>query len=262
VFLFLVSTLASPASFALAGSVFVTGHDPDFHAYLGANALGAQHINQVGIGFIMDPAFNPYVMGGATKFLFVESNISPPGGHVEGKLGVVASGYVEGTDFEKHDAYTLDGELNMLGTKYGGIVIASDFGGILTQAELGILNARRADIIAFLNSGGGLYGMAESNNGAHLTPLGGQWDFLPEVVSSVPLDQYEVGNTVTPFGASLGLTDADVNSNASHNVFDVVPTGWEVVDNDAAGRHLTLACRCVVTPVEPSTWGTIKSLYR
>jgi hypothetical protein len=62
-----------------AGSIFLTGHDPDFHAHQGANALGARHINQAAIGYIMDPGFNTSVNAGATRFLFVESYISPPG---------------------------------------------------------------------------------------------------------------------------------------------------------------------------------------
>ncbi len=32
----------------------LTGHDPDFHASQGGNALGAQHINQRAIEYIMD----------------------------------------------------------------------------------------------------------------------------------------------------------------------------------------------------------------
>ena len=99
------------------------------------------------------------------------------------------------------------------------IVIASDFGGILTQAELDILDAHSADIINFLNAGGGLYAMAESDLGAGLTPNGGWFGYLPFIVSSAALNQSEIGNSVTPFGASLGLLDSDVNGNASHNVF-------------------------------------------
>jgi hypothetical protein len=49
--------------------------------------------------------------------------------------------------------------------------VASDFGGILTQAELNILNADSSNIINFPNSGGGLYAMAEHNSGAGLTPM-------------------------------------------------------------------------------------------
>jgi hypothetical protein len=247
------------APVAQAGSIFLTGHDPDFHAFVGGNVTGARNINTTAIDFISDPTFNSFSAAGVNRFLFVESMIAPPGGHVNGVNGIIASGYSPGTDFEHHDASTLGAELDLLGTKYNGIVIASDFGGVLTQAELDILNARSADIITFLNDGGGLYAMAESNNGAGLTPSGGQFNFLPFVVASSPLNQLEVGNTVTAFGASLGLTNADVNGNASHNVFGGT-FGLDVVDHDAAGRILSLAGRGEVDPgtgltaiPEPST---------
>ncbi len=231
----------------VGGSVFLTGHDPDFHASLGGNAAGAQNINIVAISFVMDPAFNPFVAGGINQFLFVQSNIAPPGGHTNGLNGIIASGFILGTDFEHHDATTLNDELDELGTSYSAIVIASDFGGILTQAELDILNARSADIITFLNAGGGLYALAESNSGAHLTPNGRHFGFLPFVVSSTQFNQAEVGNVVTPFGASLGLVNADVNGNASHNIFTAT-SGLSIVDFDPQGNILSLAGRGVIDP--------------
>jgi hypothetical protein len=239
------------ASAAFAdGSVFVTGHDPDFHGLLGGNFLGAQNINRTAIGYVMDPAFNPYVAGGANKFLFVESSISPPPGHTNGVNGIIASGYALGTNFDQVDAAGLNAALNQLGTAYSALVVASDFGGVLTQAELDILNARASDIHAFVNSGGGLYALAESNNGAHLTPNGGQFAYLPIVTSSVPADQAEVGFTVSPFGASLGLTDNDVNGNASHNIFTSIG-GLTAVDYDGAGRIVSAAGRLSIP--EPAT---------
>ncbi|HXI44358.1 MAG TPA: hypothetical protein VNH83_30515 [Bryobacteraceae bacterium] len=42
---------------SLVGSIFLTGHDPDFHPIAG-NTIGAQHINQDAIKFIKDPSFN------------------------------------------------------------------------------------------------------------------------------------------------------------------------------------------------------------
>jgi hypothetical protein len=244
---------------AQAGSFFLVGHDPDFHGSLGGNTTGARRINQVAIGYVQDPAFNPYFFGGATKFLYVESRIAPPVGHTVGKNGVVASGYTEGVHFDHHDATTLNAAINQLGTVYSAIVVASDFGGILTQAELNVLNSRNADIIAFLNNGGGIYCMAQSNLGAGLTPGGGHLAFLPIVVAAPGLNQSEIGNTVTAFGASLGLTDADVNGNASHTVFSTTG-GLSVVDIDAQGRILAVAGRDVVIAVEPTTWSRVKSL--
>lgn len=228
------------------GSIFLTGHDPDFHALAGGNnAPGAQGINRAAISFIMDPQFNPFVASGATKFLFVESKISPPGGHVVGEQGIVASGYTLGTNFDSVDASGLSSALGKLGTIYGGIVIASDFGGDLTQAELSILDSNSAEIINFLNQGGGLYAMAETvpPEGLATGPLFG---FLPFVVSSTPLDQFESGNAITPFGASLGLTNSDINGNFSHNVFDGT-FGLKIVDQDPRGEILSLAGRGTVS---------------
>jgi hypothetical protein len=257
--LLILGLTVAPA--ARAGSIFLTGHDPDFHASLGSNATGAQTINNVAIDFIRDPLFNPYVAT-APKFLFVESSISPPAGHTVGKNGIIASGYVEGVDFDHHDASTLAAALTQLGQPggYCAIVVASDFGGVLTQAELDILNGNQALIGNFINSGGGIYAMAEGNSGAQLTPDGGHYAFIPTVVSAASVDQNETGFTVTAFGSSLGLTDNDVNGNASHVVFTAT-AGLSVVDVDAAGRILSIAGREQVIPTRATSWGRIKSQY-
>jgi hypothetical protein len=253
--LLLVSCIAN------AGSIFLTGHDSDWHAYSGGNAVGAQNMNRVAIGYILDPTVNPYYASGVHMFLFVESNITswPADAH-PGKWGIVSSGYVEGVDFEHHDASTLDSELNLLGTKYSGVVVASDYGGLLTQGELNILNARRADIIAFVNAGGGLFAMSES--GYTGLTSSGQFAFVPTAVSSALFNESESGYTVTSFGASLGLTDADVNGNVSHSIFLTVPTGMDVVDYDPNSQIVSVAGRSTnFVAVEPSTWGRVKALY-
>lgn len=234
---------ASAGSAFGAGSIFLTGHDPDFHAVLGGNTLGAQRINQVAISFVQAPAYNPFVAA-APKFLLVESSMSPPGGHTVGEAGIAASGYVAGLNYDKHDASTLNAALNLLGTPggYSAIVVCSDFGGILTQAELDILNARAGDIGTFINAGGGIYAMAEGNGGAGLTPNGGWFGFIPGIVVSTALDQSEVGNTLAPQGAVLGLTTSDINGNASHNVFTSIGA-LAPIDYDAQGNILSAAGR-------------------
>lgn len=253
--------LAVVSGASYAGAIFLTGHDPDFHATLGGNLTGARKINTTAINYVMDPTFNPFVAT-APKFLFVESTIAVPGGHTRGVNGIVASGYTAGVNFDQATAASLNSALNLLGQAggYSAIVVASDFGGILTQAELDILNARSTNIISFLNAGGGLYAMAESNRGAGLTPKGGQFGFLPFIVASAALDQSEVGNSVTAFGVSLGLANGDVNGNASHNVFTDTG-GMTVVDVDAQGRILSLATRSQITPEgvvpEPATFALL-----
>lgn len=238
-------------------SIFLTGHDPDFHAQGGGNTPGAIAINNAAIDFVMDPIFNPFVAGGVDKFLFVESSpTTVPGGHRRGVAGMVASGYTAGTDFDLHTASTLNAALDALGSGYSAIVVASDFGGLLTQAELDILNARSGDIISFLNSGGGLYAMAEGNGGSHLTPGGGHFGFLPFVVSSTAFDQGETGVVLTAFGASLGLAPGDVLGNFSHNIF-LDDFGLSVVDYDAQGAILSLAGRGTIDPGTGISTGVI-----
>jgi hypothetical protein len=84
--------------------------------------------------------------------------------------------------------------------------------------------------------------MAEGNNGAGLTPNGGWFGYLPFVATSTDKNQSETGINVSPCGASLGLTNNDVNGNASHNVFDG-SFGLCVVDTDSSGAILSLAGR-------------------
>jgi len=223
----------------VVGSIVLTGHDPDFHAAVGGNATGAINIIQDSMKFITDPAFNTFSAAGINQFLYVEGSTSPPSGNIEGDLGLAAAGFAEGVNYTEADASTLAAQLANLGTKYSAIVIASDFGGNLTQAELSILNSQSSTIIAFLNKGGGLFAMAESGT---TNPTSGQFGFLPFVISSTQFNQAETGNTVTAFGSTLGLTNADVNGNFSHNIFTSTG-GLNVVDMDSAGNILTLAGR-------------------
>ena len=100
-----------------AGSIVLTGHDADYHATL--VEPGEINFTQRAVSYVMDPLFNSFVSGGINKFLFVESQIPPPGGHAAGVDGMVASGYTLGTDFDLATAATLHGALNQLGTTYG-----------------------------------------------------------------------------------------------------------------------------------------------
>src|SRR5262249_40055587 len=98
--------LGAGASTSRAGSIFLTGHDPDYHSYYCCNLDGARHINQIAIHYILDPTYNPFAAN-IHKFLYVSSSIFPPPGHIDGRMGLAAAGFVEGVDFEKHDASDL-----------------------------------------------------------------------------------------------------------------------------------------------------------
>src|SRR5262249_50504347 len=133
-------------------------------------------------------------------------------------------------------------------SNYSAIVVASDFGGWLRQEELDILVTREAQLFNYLNAGGGLVAFAESGPPAPGLLTSGAFGYLPFLVTSAQKNQSEVGNTVTPFGTSIGLTDTDVNGNASHNVFTATG-GMNIVDNDSQGQILSLA---FFGPIGPS----------
>ncbi len=200
-------------SAAFAGAVFVSGHDAIWHSNFGGNTAGATNLATTAIEFARD--------GSTLPFLFVESTSVPvPAGSArEAPFLTSRLGYAT-SDVVVADSAFLNSleDFRTALDSYSAIVVASDFGGMLTAAELGFLNAHSSDIINYLNAGGGLAAFAESNEKGLIggTP---PYQFLPFLVSSVNFQTPEVANTVTAFGASLGLTDADVNGNFSHNFF-------------------------------------------
>lgn len=233
---------SSPVGAATPGGVFVTGHDPDFHAtYLPANPEGARNILRRAVTYVTSGAADP-------RMLLVSSRMTPPPGFLDSLAGLQAAGFSPDVASAVTGSGDAPIDLNAVNfNDYGVVVVASDYGGLLRQAELNILNARLAAILSFVNNGGGLVALAESNSSdagpnSGLTPDGGQYLFLPFLVSNVVANQFENGYTVTPFGSAMGLTENDVNGNASHAAFSA-EGGLQVVDRDAAGHIISLATR-------------------
>lgn len=197
---------------AQAGSIFITGHDPTWHSNFGGNTVGAKNLATTGIEFARNGSLLP--------FLFIESNDPVPGGNAYTEPFLTSGlGYAL-TDYVAMDAAQLSAlpDFRTALNSYSAIVVASDHGGMLSADELLFLNSHSADIIDYLNDGGGLYAEGESNSTGMIgnTP---RFGFLPFLVSSTDFNSAEVGNTVTAFGTSLGLVNADVNGNFSHNYF-------------------------------------------
>ena len=237
-----------------AGSVFLTGHDPEFHSQPGLGNGG--DLLSKGLSFVTGGTFNDGLA--STKFLWVESSIAAPSGHVKGYASLDDVGATLGTDYDIVDAAGF-ATANL--ANYDAIAVASSFGGTLTRAELDALIARKTDIANFINAGGGLFASAECFPcGANL--LGsdtGLFGFLPVVVTSIGANP---PFTPTAFGTSLGLTVDDLND-PTHNSFGLVG-GLNVVDTDASGNATTLAGIVridggVITPSipEPETYAML-----
>jgi hypothetical protein len=228
--LFCSVLLLKPAPGA-AGPIFLTGHDPDFHAQ---GSVGAQNLLRTGLQFVTNNTYNS-----GMKFLWVESFLSPTSGHLVGENGLNALGLTLGIEYDWVDAA---GFAAADLSTYDAIAVASSFGGMLTQAELDALIARSTDIEAFVNAGRGVLALSECFPASSfcfadtLGPSPDLFGFLPVTVSSVGTLQ---GYTVTPFGAGLGLTNGDVND-PTHNSFGVI-AGLNIVDTDSQGTPTTLA---------------------
>ncbi len=226
-----------------AGSIFVSGHDSDFHASAG-NTVGAQNI----INRALD-----YTRGGNTApILLIETSTANLGlgDHLDSEVGLINSGYTAGNTPGKHYVkVSASGFLTANLSLYSSIFIPSDHGGTLTGDDLQAINSRSGDIFSYLNAGGGLAAFAEDGFRvpAAVGPQPSNFGFLPFLVTSAPHGEYENGNSLTAFGASLGLVNSDINGNYSHNVF-LTTGGMNVVDVDATGEILSLAWRGSLGP--------------
>jgi hypothetical protein len=226
-----------------AGNVVVSGHDSDFHASQGPFAAGAQNT----INKFLDFARN----GNDDPILYIQTSTinNNLGDHTDSEQGLIASGYSAsnqpGKHYVKFDATSfLTADLSL----YSAILIPSDHGGSLTGDDLKAIVSRTQDIINYINNGGGLVAFAEDGNHWPATnpPEATPFGFLPFLVTSSPQGEFESGNTLTAFGLSLGLTNADINSNFSHNIFTATG-GMNVIDTDAGGEILSLGFSGLIT---------------
>ncbi len=214
--------LAACGSAAWAGPIFLTGHDPDFHAQ--GNA-GARNLLTSGLAFVTGGSYvagqtfaGTSTLGG--KILWVESRVGDPGlpglpsGHLIGENGLVSIGLSLGTDYDRANGADF-ATVNL--SDYTAIAVASSFGGLFRQTELDAMIARSGDIEAYINAGGGLFAGSESEqHGGHLggsTPYG----YLP---IDVTITDNSGSFVPTAIGAAapFSLVAGDLNS-ATHNSF-------------------------------------------
>jgi hypothetical protein len=234
-FIFAITSFAAALTFALpsvAGPVFLTGHDPDFHAQTaGADGTGAQNLLNIALGYFTGSTHNT----AGSKFLWVESRITKPSGHEVGEVGLGTIGLTLGTHYDRANA-TEFGSVDL--SAYTAIAIASSFGGLLTRAELDALIARKTDIKNFINAGGGLFAGSECD-GCGNDLLG----VNPDLFGYLPIDVTSINAspdfTPTAFGLNLGLVFGDLQS-PTHNSFGLTG-GLNIVDTDSSGNATTLA---------------------
>src|SRR5262249_46623083 len=242
----LAAVVIADVALAAPGGVFITGHDPDFHAHVGHNAVGAQHIIQRAVSYVTSGKLHPSI-------LLVTDLRSPGADESDPRLGLTDAGltfdvadYGSGAVLDLHTVNFAD---------YDALIIASDEGGWLRQDELDILIQRSAELVSYINNGGGLVAFNESGNrpagpGVYEGTTSGRFGFLPFVVSAAGAPQSETDFRITPAGTALGITLGDVNGNYSHSYFTSA-AGMDIIDTDSSGRVISLASRSRALPLVP-----------
>lgn len=191
----------------VAGSVFISGHDTDYHSPISSSA--GSFLNK-SIKYVTKNKTNP-------RLLYVTSVSNPGGDERFGGVGLTSMGYnydiadafgsgpfTLGTTWYAHppiskialDLRTIDF------SSYDAVIIASDYGSWLRQEELDILVNRKTDIFNYINSGGGLLAFAESGGRATKPPFpsgqrldsayhgvtNNRYGFLPFIQMNIKLD--------------------------------------------------------------------------
>jgi hypothetical protein len=141
-----------------AGGIFITGHDPDYHATGGPDTTGAINLIRRAVEYVTNDALNPSIL--------LVTDIENPGvGYLDSRLGMAAAAAGQGWTITVADYGSVAAGILNLNTVdfalYDVVVVASSHGGWLRQRELDILNGRSAAIITYINNGGGLVAFAE-----------------------------------------------------------------------------------------------------
>jgi hypothetical protein len=233
-----IAAVIASASPAHAGRLVVTGHDADLHC--AAQNLQC-HFVAVAVNYARSAAPDP-----SRPVLVLDRGATPS---VPTALDR-ALGSVPRT--------VLDPRSQLAGapidTRYSAIIVASDVTcGGCTLNEPGstpdsdAINARRGDIEAFFNAGGGIVAFSGANHGGNdaNTADDTYYSFVP-----VPVGGALVGPpfALTAEGRALGFTDGsggtsdDINCCQTHNSFSLPPAGGalKVAETDSAGRAETL----------------------
>ena len=232
-------TALAPA-IALAGRLVATGHDADSHCSHADEPQGQCHYVTIAVGYARAGAPDP-----AKPLLLLDCS----GGNLAAAIGA-ALGSTPSTTMCPHTTASFASE-PLVPSRYSAIVVGSstdqlNIGRVTSTPDSNAINARKAAITAFFNSGGGIVAFSGDFNadGDPSTP-DDYYQFLPIAVGG------KLGESpfvLTPEGQSLGFQDApdgvgtsnDINCCPSHNSFQEPPAGsaLKVAERDSSSPPL------------------------
>ncbi len=221
---FIFLALVSLPALALAGPVVLMGIDGED----GNGASGSSHGGKAPYISVAS-SFIAATTNGGTGILVIGGGKSPTD-DVTGFWNAIGVGVGETTT-------NVNGAAGIAAQSFAGfrmIAVASSSsdtpGGGLTEAENNALSARAADVAAFVNGGGGLFGLSQ---GGLSDPYGYLGQFGGGVTSSTT--SYSAV-TATPEGLAVGITDTNMDVCCWHNEYLTFPSFLDVLaTNDGSG---------------------------
>jgi hypothetical protein len=216
---------------ALGGRLVATGHDADSHC-AGYDNVGQCHFVQVAVGYVRAGAPNP-----SAPLLVIDCS----------SIGIVSTalanaGVGGGTSVVCPSANVAAfNAIRLVTSAFSAIVVGSsgdavDLGG---TADSAALSARRNDVAAFFNQGGGIFALSGGSNGDD--PTDPYYQFVPIGIGG---KQVAPPFRLTAEGQALGFHDStngigtndDINCCPTHNSFQEPPAGsaLKVAERDSS----------------------------
>ena len=219
--------VVAPAAAVGPGVYFATGHDLDYHCAPDGDDEVASCNQLKAMIDAATPAVTPRVLA-------ITSDA--------GSYLTLALAEITGITATSIDALTNPGDYATANfSNYDVIVTQSVYGneegGSAPDAWVTTLNTRKADLIAFYNSGGGV--IQQGNGGADGSEIWAQDYYLALGFYAASVDQTDP-RTVTAAGTAVGLTDEMSNCCATHNAFVHPPTTMQDLELDANGLAVTV----------------------
>ena len=218
-----VVALALPSS-ASAGRLIATGHDADSHCS-GFDGPGQCRFIQVAVNYVRGGAPTP-----SRKMLVLDCS---SGGNVARALVAASVGGLHEVVCPSANIAAFNA-LRLTTANYSAMIVGSGGDAInlgSSTADSAALTARRADIAAFFNQGGGIFALAGDIQGDD--PTDPYYQFVPIGIGG---KQVRAPFSLTPEGQGLGFQDSvngigtsdDINCCPTHNSFQEPPPGSAV----------------------------------
>jgi hypothetical protein len=230
----IAACLVLPGS-AFGGRIVATGHDADSHCS-GVDGPGQCHFVQVAVNYVRGGAPTP-----SRQMLLLDCS---PGGNVAKALVNAGVGGTHQTVCPTANVAAFNA-IRLTTGSYSAILVGSSSDS-LSLADSAAINARKADIAAFFNQGGGILAFAGDFNGDD--PADPYYQFIPIGIGG---KQVASPFRLTPDGQALGFQDS-VNGIGTNDDINCCPT-HNSFQEPAAGSALKVAERDSSVPPAPET---------